>query len=601
MNKLLITLLLLLPFVSLAQPGVAPTEVIDGKKFYKHEVEAGNTLWGLQRMYGVSVDEIMATNPSLKDGLREGVQVLIPVTQASIDKIPTETYKVKKQETLYGLSRKFNISVDDLIALNPELKDGLKKGQIIKVPLQDKAEEVPVVQPEDPEPTSVNPFVSDTLEKEDGSLEQVSITFSDSTVRHIVMAHETMYSISKRFMVPIEKIMETNGLRSTSVKEGQVLVIPVKSERIERVEVKPVPLDDYDPEGEGPLVFAEKERYKVVMLLPFNLNGGSAKVSNLATQFYMGAKIALDSLEKKGLNLDVQVIDSRNDSTHVANLLKDSTFLSTDLFIGPFFKKTVSIVSDYCREHKIRMVVPASLSNKTLEGNRLVYQSIPSGKAMMELLAVHMAKHNANDRIVLIKPTKKADMVLYDAYKEAFNGVKGNVFKSVLVESTIDGFNLEIRRGVNTLFVVPTNDRTTVMKFMNNLNRSAFRSKADDLFVYGTKEWNNFPDINNMYKNKYNFHYAAPNFLDYYAEPVVELNKIHRGMYKTDLSRMAVHGYDLLTYYCLSFFAEEAQPTLMMSNFQMEQLSPKDGYANKGIYVIEQEEYELFDSQKSND
>lgn len=601
MNKLLITLLFLLPFISLAQPGTTPTEVIDGKKFYKHQVQAGNTLWGLQRMYGVSVDEIMATNPSLKDGLREGSQVLIPVTQGSIDKIPTETYKVKKQETLYGLSRKFNLSVDDLIALNPELKDGLKKGQIIKVPLQDKAEEVPIVKAEDPEPTSVNPFVSDTLEKEDGSLEQVSITFSDSTVRHIVMAHETMYSISKRFMVPIEKIMETNGLRSTSVKEGQVLVIPVKLERIERVEVKPVPLDDYDPEGEGPLAFAQKERYKVVMLLPFNLNGGSVKVSNLATQFYMGARIALDSLEKKGLNLDVQVIDSRNDSTHVANLLKDSTFLSTDLFIGPFFKKTVSIVADYCRENKIRMVVPASLNNQMLEGNRLVYQSIPSGKAMMELLAVHMAKHNANDRIVLIKPIKKADVALYDAYKEAFNGVKGNVFKSVLVESTIDGFNLEIRRGVNTLFVVPTNDRTTVMKFMNNLNRSAFRSKADDLFVYGTKEWNNFPDINNIYKNKYNFHFAAPNFLDYYAEPVVELNKIHRGMYKTDLSRMAVHGYDLLTYYCLSFFTEDVKPALMMSNFQMEQLSPKDGYANKGIYVIEQEEYELFDSQKSND
>lgn len=606
MNKLVIILLLCLPYFASAQPGVTPVVEKNGKKYYEHTVEEGNTLWGLQRIYGVSVEEIVAENPELKNGLKIDGTVLIPVTKGSIKKIPTDTYKVRKGETLYGLSRKFGTTVDDLIALNPELENtGLAKGQIIKIPVQEKGKE-PVIEIKRPIkelPTTPNPFVLDTIVNEDGSEDQLSFQFSDSTVRHIVMSHETLYKVSKRFMVSVEEIMRINGLKSTSIKEGQILIIPVKQERVERLEIKAVPVDESDPPT-GPLDFEPKEKYKIAVLLPFCLGGGSnynGRVSQLATQFYMGAKLAVDSLEKRGLVADLIIFDTKNDSAHIESILADTSFLSMDLVIGPFYEAHIKTLADYCKENRIRLVCPVKASEEYLVNNRLLYEAVPNANTSMMLLAQYMLKNNARDHIVLVKPKLESDIKLYNAFKDAFQSFPVEGVRPTLTETSADGFTGKIRSGVNTLLVIPTNDQKTAIRFMNSLGRWGRRSK--NIYVFGTKQWDNFTDINNMYKNKYNFSYASSNFLDYYTDMSINLNRKHRAYYKTDLSRMAAHGYDVITYFSTEFFLPELKkkPTLVMDGFNMQQISPADGYRNSHVFVIQQEEFELFDTEKGHD
>lgn len=606
MNKLVIILLLCLPYFASAQLGVAPVVEKNGKKYYEHTVEAGNTLWGLQQMYGVSVEEIVAQNPSLKNGLKKDEKVFIPVTQESIKKIPTSEYKVGKGETLYGLSRKFQTTVDDLIALNPELKDkGLVKGQTIKIPLQ-KDEKAPVVEIQRPVkelPESPNPFVVDTIVNEDGSHDQVSFQFSDSNIRHIVMSHETLYSVSKRFMVSVEEIMRLNGLTSTAIKEGQILIIPVKQERVKLLEIKKVPEDKSDPPT-GPLAFELKKKYKIAVLLPFCLDGGNAansRVSQLATQFYMGAKLAVDSLERKGLNADLVIFDTKNDSTHIQKILADTSFRSMDMVIGPFYEAHMGILAAYCKENRIRLVCPVQASEEYLTNNRLVYEAVPNSEVSMTVLAQHMLKNNSRDHVVLVKPTLESDMAMYNAFRDAFQSSPVVGTRPTLVETTMDGFTGQIRSGVNTLIVIPTKDQKTAIRFMNALGRRGANSR--NVFVYGTKEWETFTDINNMYKNKYNFRFASSNFLDYYSDMAIEVNRKHRSYFKSDLSRMAAHGYDVVTYFSTEFFLPDAKkkPVLVMNGFAMEQVSPTDGYRNTHVFVIQQEDYELFDTEKGND
>ena len=132
MRIILVLVLVAQAFVGLPQPGVAKELSIKGKDYYEHNVEAGNTLWGLQRMYGVDAEAIVAENPELKDGIKVGQKLLIPkITNTPAEPEVYSDYKVKNSETLYGLSKKFNTTVDRLIELNPELAEGLKKGQTI--------------------------------------------------------------------------------------------------------------------------------------------------------------------------------------------------------------------------------------------------------------------------------------------------------------------------------------------------------------------------------------------------------------------------------------------------------------------------------------
>ncbi len=598
-----------LPYLASAQPGVAPVVEKNGKKYYEHIVESGNTLWGLQGMYGVPVEQIVKENPSLSNGLKEGQKVYIPVTADSIKKIPTTDYKVDKGETLYGLARKFNTTIDDLVALNPELKDaGLTKGQMIKVPIQESGQELPKVDPpikpiKEPLSTTPNPFVVDTITKKDGSKEQISFSFSDSTIRHIVMSHETLYSVSKRFMVSVDEIVRINGLISTSIKEGQILIIPVQKERVERLEIKKIP-DNKEDKATGPLVFEKKKKYKIAVLLPFYLDGGdsySSRVSQLATQFYMGAKLAVDSLERRGLSADLIIFDTKNDSAYILNILADTSFRSMDLVIGPFYEAHVGMLAEYCKEHIIRLVCPVAISEEFLEENRLVYESVPTGEVTMELLAIQLLKNNSRDHVVLVKPNLESDVAMYNAFREAYQSAPYVGQRPALVETSLDGFTSQFRSGVVNHIIMPAKDKKTAMKFMNSLGRNG--SRSSNVFVYGTKEWEGYSEISNMTKNKYNFRFASSNFLDYYSDIAISVNRRHRAFFKTDLSRMAAHGYDVVSYFCADFFLSTTvkKPTMVMSGFTMEQVSPTSGYRNTRIFVVQQEEYELIDTGVKHD
>ena len=597
MRTIIFLFVLLSSSLSFAQPGVAPQKEVGGVMSYIHTVEPGNTLWGLQQMYGVKVEDIMSNNSNLNEGLSVGQKIIIPVPNYVKPLPETSKYKVKKGETLYGLSRKFNTTVDELIKINPELSKGLKKGQLIQVPGKIESEIAEEIEPEIIDEPVPNPFVADTILE---TQETVTVSFSDSIVRHNVMSHETMYSISKRFMVSIEKIMEINKLSTTRLSEGQVLVIPVKSERITKVPVKPVP-DVYEPDDNEPLIFEIKERYKIAVILPLHLDYGpgySKYVSSVATQFYMGALMALDSLKAMGLNADVHFFDSKNDSAAVQALVNGSEFLDVDLVIGPFFSKTQAIVAEYCKNNKIRMVCPVSSESKLLEKNRLVYASVPSNITLVTGLAQYVLRTHAQDKIILVKSTDKDDLPLYEAFRKSFNeSPMLGESRPALRETTIDGMKSYLDRSSKNIIIIPTLDKTTGIRFMNTLNRSSFKAKPDEIYVFGMKEWVDFKDINNIYKNKFNLHFGSPNFVDYYTDEMIELNRTFRREYNTDMSKMAVQAYDVFLFYCSNFFLENQKPNLMMNNFRMEQFSESDGYENQNVFILEQEEYELRDSE----
>ena len=123
-----------------------------------HIVEPGQTLFAISKLHNISVDEIERLNPSVVQNLPAGHKLLIrkngaiaqkpspvayelPITSTieteSIRKVLKKqyaNYEVKPKETLYGLSQMFNISQNELLDLNPILRDGVQVGMILKVP-----------------------------------------------------------------------------------------------------------------------------------------------------------------------------------------------------------------------------------------------------------------------------------------------------------------------------------------------------------------------------------------------------------------------------------------------------------------------------------
>ncbi|MDB5258703.1 MAG: hypothetical protein JWM14_3398 [Chitinophagaceae bacterium] len=129
-----------------------------------HIVITGETLYSIAKKYNVSVDEMKKLNPDAANGLSIGDELLIPgkpveqtlkrgdtPVSTTITTPSSTSHTVASGETLYSISRKYNVSVDDLKSWNPETSSGLRVGQVLKLtPIVVKGDTQPVVEKQKP-------------------------------------------------------------------------------------------------------------------------------------------------------------------------------------------------------------------------------------------------------------------------------------------------------------------------------------------------------------------------------------------------------------------------------------------------------------------
>ncbi len=558
-----------------SQKDTLETELIAGKKYYIHIVQAGNSLWGIHKLYNVSVNEIVAANPGIENGIKVGQKISVPVP------IEVKYHEVIAGETLYAVAKKYGVKTDDLIAANPGTENGIVKGQKIIIPITEVATIPSQNIPQKTETSLVAPL---------------KITFTDSTIQHVVLDHETLYSVSKRFMVSIDDLKAINNLKSSKIKPGDTLLIPVKKEKIEPVKIRA--LDKLIPTNpvDTLLYFPVKKNYKVAIILPFNLEkspGYSENVSDLATEFYMGAKLALDSLDAIGFKCEVQVLDGKNDTTSLKKVLKKLEAQTIDLIIGPLFADHIDIVAKWCKLNGTRFVVPVGLNTSSLKANPFVYAAVPSDATLMTGLANYTLRTRNKSQIILIKPPSAKDLPLYDAFRNEFLTGKFNGLRPKLVEATVENFTTFIKKGSDVIVVIPSNEKVPAIKFMNALNAAENKLTSSTIHVFGTKEWLGFEEIKPTFKNKYDFHCANTNDFNYTYEETERLHYKYRSNYNADMSKFAVQGYDVVFYFCSQLLMRTTPETMVMNRFNMRRKGQGNGYENSTSFIINHKDYQL--------
>lgn len=104
----------------------------------EYTVQAKETKFGIARRFGISIAELEDLNPELKEGLKVGATIVVPektvTEEKEIDEANFQYYEVKPKEGFYRLKVKFGLSEEEIIALNPYVIDGLKEGMILKLP-----------------------------------------------------------------------------------------------------------------------------------------------------------------------------------------------------------------------------------------------------------------------------------------------------------------------------------------------------------------------------------------------------------------------------------------------------------------------------------
>ena len=112
-------------------------KTVNGKNYVLYKVEAKETLYSLSKKYNTTVDEIKTANDGLAAGLQKGATIMIPSKSVVVSKPKIESVQamhvVGDGETLYSISKKYNVSVDDIKKWNKLESNAISKGQELKV------------------------------------------------------------------------------------------------------------------------------------------------------------------------------------------------------------------------------------------------------------------------------------------------------------------------------------------------------------------------------------------------------------------------------------------------------------------------------------
>lgn len=113
-----------------------PTIRVSGKIMYYYDTQSGDNIYTIADKLGVSVGDIRAYNPSVSDGIKPRMRLFFPTdiaTTAAGDSQGPLTHVVAKGESIYGIAHSHGLTMDQLVSLNPDAKDGIKPGMRLRL------------------------------------------------------------------------------------------------------------------------------------------------------------------------------------------------------------------------------------------------------------------------------------------------------------------------------------------------------------------------------------------------------------------------------------------------------------------------------------
>lgn len=335
---------LLIALVSVGAVAMASAQdvvVVNGVKYAIHDVQRGETLYALSRRYGVTIEEITSANQVLSEGLKVGQRIKIPVKSAVADAqqpatAPAKTHKVAKRETLYSLAKRYDVTIDELYEANPGLKKGLKAGQVIVIPQkqEQKTEKVEIAQVATPTPEPVKTTpMADAPEAK--KPEQKSSTIYEQII---------------------------SDWQSKSTQPFRTLLPGNKAE--------------------------------VALLLPL---GSEEQPSQNYLDFYRGFLMGLDSVRMAGHSVNLNLYNTAHDHERVSAIIASGELNKADLVVGPIYEDELIPVATALQSKGTPIVSP--LANLTQTTSNSVFQMSPSPTSKLDKVR---GMFDGSKRVVII-------------------------------------------------------------------------------------------------------------------------------------------------------------------------------------------------------
>jgi len=621
------------PETKISQPQKPKSETVSFNpeipviKDYRHIVILGETTISIAAKYNIDVNLLKSANHGLGNSVTKGDRLRIPdktklqsttgkassnskkpkIIDSTVDiknneaqpstvkiKLETIKHKVKKKETLYSIGREYGVTVAEILEANIGLTTAIKTGQIIIVPKK---------------------------------------KISKPYIIHKVDYNSRTSKLAKLYRVPVYQINEFNPTIGKRIYKNDEVKIPVGKHAIIAPlipeENKFIVIPDQHNKPKNIAITSDNcdyspdtnQIFKVALMVPFSLEeADSLNVEQFLLspqkhfipfrfiKFYEGALIALDSISKQGMKVEMYVYDVDKNLTKTAKVLQKRELRTMNLIIGPFYNNSFNQVALYAGNFNIPIVNPLSYREAIVNNYSTVIKIKPNNFCQVPIIESYISKFAKSSKVFLISQTSYIDA---DNVIEVSNGIKSTLEPQIKI-SNQNLFDLSfavaqrdtlfditttppqyIFEGVNIYPEILENTISDSTFITNNLIRINYATDSLHPFLenaspirnnlvilYGTKKsfvldvlnrinesrdtfniqligmptWERISNLNNVKMNNLNLSYFSSNYIDFDDEKTQDFIYKFRNTYQSEPDEFAYSGFDITYYFLNSLF-----------------------------------------------
>lgn len=500
------------------------------KKYISHIVNVGETLYSIARRYGVPVGELKSANPGVNfNDLQVGTALSI-----DMDKLGSASVEEIKREEARSAGEK-----------------GRGAGQEDKKAGAVPGEKEPVGRTEPERPQENAPAVRTEY------------------AEHLVAPGETLYGLSRRYGTTIEALLAANpGIREHGLRKGEPIRIPVQTPVPGSVPVPSEPVSETPPvlpaypvseglraEGDtaaaapereavryyGPAVtprvrkhFDERTPIVVSLILPLK---GTTEQHQSFVRFYEGFLLAVDSLKREGVSIDLHVYNTPDRTAEsAAAVLAGNDLSGSDIIIGPVYEEQFCEVAAFGGQHGIPVVSPLAAVGCSAPG---IFQVAPADSLQYE----KARRVLGGERNVVLITTDNDDNEFLQAVAPLLPpGYQSFMYYRGIPTEKVNSLLDEERENV---FVLATASEVLAEEIMARLSSIQNTYYTKQMSLFGPARLVRHPNIDMNLFFKLNTRFVTSYHADRGNADIRYFDKLYLSTYKKLPSLYSYRGYDV--------------------------------------------------------
>lgn len=552
--------------------------------YFLHTVTKGQSLYSISTMYNVTMEDLIRLNPGCEKQIRAGESLKIPQADSGSNQGKPTFHTIQAGETLYQLTLKYNVTVQAICTANPGLSaSNFRIGQVISIPAQ----------------TAIQPAKKNLSET---AAQTSSGKKTDWRDMHKVERKETIFSISRQYGISEEELIAANPeLKKGKLKRGSFLFIPYPASKQPAKEPEKTPARIPSNEelfAQNKQSFKKIQNIKAAVLLPFT-EGKNRDEQMRMVEYYEGFLMAVDSLKRQGISVNLYTYDTKGKSDVTQSILAKEEMKNMDIIFGPAHAANVKTLAEFAEKNQTRVVVPFSPEVEQVFKNPYIYQvNTPQSYLYSEVYEHFLRKFSKANIVFLDAGTgqnEKAEFI-----KGMKNELKTN---QVAYKHISNSDTLKILAAIDStrenIFIPTSGKDLSLTRLIPQLTQIRRSYPNVDLHLFGYPEWQTYTQDYLASFYELDTYFYSSFYTNNLFPAAVRFTQEYRRWYSKDMANIfpkyGMLGFDT-GYFFLKGLAQEGsqlennlnrvQVTPIQTGFKFERVNNWGGFINRKVFFV---------------